>query len=74
MIWPLAFYPDILQTIIWATPFPSFLAYPANWLFNEPLTSYLLPFMHQVFWCAVLMTLASRYDNVILRRIQRGGN
>ncbi|GAB5390240.1 MAG: ABC-2 family transporter protein [Alphaproteobacteria bacterium] len=55
---PLGFYPELLQSIAWATPFPAMLHVPAMTALGTDANALWLALGNQVLW-AVLFSLAS---------------
>lgn len=73
LLWPLALYPNVLQKLVWFTPFPSILAVPGNWALNNDAWSFFGGFASQVFWVVVCLIAVSATNRAVLRRIQNSG-
>ncbi|HAX91269.1 MAG TPA: hypothetical protein DCY07_03550 [Rhodospirillaceae bacterium] len=72
LLWPMAYYPVMMQNIMWSTPFPAILAQAGEWALDPSLTRILLGFVHQLFWCLVAVFVLRWFDGVVLRKIQSG--
>jgi len=72
MVWPMAFYPEVMQKLMWLTPFPSLLAVAGDWVMAGDLIMLGVHLLHQLFWGVVFIALLRWFDAAVLRRVQSG--
>jgi len=72
MMWPIAFYPDWLKPVIWASPFPAMLAAAGNWTLNYNLYERFFIVVHQIIWGLLFLIILLWYDKKVLQRLQKG--
>lgn len=70
MLWPLVFYPDWLQNIVWFLPFHGMLAQGANWTLDLPMQTYAQGFLNQFVWALIFLWALRCFDRRVLKRIQ----
>lgn len=73
MIWPMAFYPEAMQTIMWFTPFPGILANAGDWILGQGMFAAFAHFVHQLFWVLIFLFALGKLDRLVLKHIQKGG-
>lgn len=73
LIWPLAFYPPLLRSIAWLTPFPALLASSGHWALGSDAAALALGALHQALWLGILLMAVVAANRAVLRRLQRRG-
>lgn len=74
LLLPLELYPQWMQNIAWATPFPAILYGPGSFAFGKSAGDTITLLGIQVFWCVVTSLLALGLLEAARRKIGRDGD
>ncbi|MCL2468899.1 MAG: hypothetical protein FWF24_01530 [Alphaproteobacteria bacterium] len=72
LLFPMSFYPQAFQPLMWMTPFPAYVACAGNWFLALPPMFYVLQFLHQFLWALAAVLALKIFDDRVLRRFQTG--
>ncbi|MGE0108755.1 MAG: hypothetical protein AB7S81_03175 [Bdellovibrionales bacterium] len=72
MLWPLLFYPRVIQEILPWLPFYGILTHSGNWALDMSLRDYVYGFLNQFLWTALFLWFLKFFDLKVIARIQKG--
>ena len=69
LFFPVIFYPDTLQSIVWLTPFPAVITTPGSFMLNPTTTQIAQHIAHQIIWLTLIISLMGLLEQRLIKRV-----